>query len=68
MVKVKIYPACLQCECSKFTCKDSLFPWDYEDAKRDALIRCENDHICKFIDGQESISIESKIADLVVDD
>lgn len=57
MVEVKIYPACLKCECSKFASKDSLFPWDFPSQKHNAIIRCENEHICKFIDGQEPIEI-----------
>lgn len=58
MVKVNIYPACLECGCSKFVDKtESRFPWSWDSNDHNAHIKCEYERICKFIDGQELIEI-----------
>lgn len=58
MVEVKIYPACLKCDCSKFVGRtEPANPWTFEEQKYNAYIKCEYENVCKFIDGQEPIKI-----------
>lgn len=59
MVTVKIYPACLECDYSRFVGETGRvsFPWDKRGVKHDVCIQCEYECVCKFIDGQEPIKI-----------
>lgn len=48
MLDAKIYPACLECRCPKFTITDSI-------GGTSQYISCEHRFCCKFIEGQENI-------------
>lgn len=61
MVKIKIYTACLKCDCPKYGIdRPSWTTYDNgrEDYVRtDNIIECEHERVCKLIDGQEPIEI-----------
>lgn len=61
MVKVKIYPACLKCDCPKYQVsrpsKTFQYPFEDDYIKTDNIMECEHERVCKLIDGQEPIEI-----------
>lgn len=64
MVEVKIYPACLKCDCSSFGVGE-MHDKPYAESigadgriAHDSFIACSYRAICKFIDGQEPIDLD----------
>lgn len=61
MVEVKIYPACLKCDCHKYQVSRPSEEHFYVDTgtyvKTDNIMECEHERVCKLIDDQEPIEI-----------